>query len=74
MLHLGGLTTLFEKFLLSSPNVTTCGNLTGQGLPRGDSLHIFRSAITGDIPWPGIIFGLTPMAILAWCTDQVGRN
>ncbi|KAL6097042.1 slc5a1 [Pungitius sinensis] len=39
--------------------------------PREDSFHIFRNAITGDMPWPGVIFGLTILAIWYWCTDQV---
>ncbi|KAL8612777.1 hypothetical protein ACOMHN_033447 [Nucella lapillus] len=71
MLKVGGVNGLFEKYLHAAPNVTQCGNVTGAGVPRDDSLHIFRDPVTGDIPWPGAIFGLTPMAILAWCTDQV---
>ncbi|KAL6097040.1 slc5a1 [Pungitius sinensis] len=39
--------------------------------PREDSFHIFRNAITGDLPWPGLIFGLTIQATWYWCTDQV---
>ncbi|KAK7094375.1 sodium/mannose cotransporter SLC5A10-like [Littorina saxatilis] len=71
MIKVGGVNALFEKYLQAAPNVTQCGNETGMGIPREDSLHIFRDPVTGDIPWPGAIFGLTPMAILAWCTDQV---
>ena len=71
MIRVGGVNELFEKYMHAVPNVTQCGNVTGMGIPREDSLHIFRDPVTGDIPWPGAIFGLTPMAILAWCTDQV---
>ncbi|KAE8285141.1 Sodium/glucose cotransporter 1 [Larimichthys crocea] len=39
--------------------------------PRADSFHIFRDAITGDLPWPGLVFGLTIQATWYWCTDQV---
>ncbi|KAM9338759.1 sodium/glucose cotransporter 1 [Symphorus nematophorus] len=39
--------------------------------PRADSFHIFRNAITGDLPWPGLVFGLTIQATWYWCTDQV---
>lgn len=39
--------------------------------PRADSFHIFRDATTGDLPWPGLIFGLTIQAGWYWCTDQV---
>ncbi|KAM5312376.1 solute carrier family 5 member 4 isoform 2-T2 [Glossophaga mutica] len=28
-------------------------------------------AVTGDIPWPGMIFGMTVVAVWYWCTDQV---
>ncbi|ESP05037.1 hypothetical protein LOTGIDRAFT_185010 [Lottia gigantea] len=69
-IKVGGMEALFEKYMNSAPNVTTCRNVT-MGYPREDALHIFRDPITGDIPWTGAIFGLTPMAILAWCTDQV---
>lgn len=39
--------------------------------PRADSFHLFRDAITGDLPWPGLVFGLTIQAVWYWCTDQV---
>lgn len=41
--------------------------------PRADSFHIFRDAITGDLPWPGLVFGLTIQATWYWCTDQVSQ-
>uniref|UniRef100_A0A8C5WB09 Sodium/mannose cotransporter SLC5A10 n=1 Tax=Leptobrachium leishanense TaxID=445787 RepID=A0A8C5WB09_9ANUR len=46
------------------PN-TTCH------LPRQDSMHLFRDPVTGDLPWPGMTFGLTILASWYWCTDQV---
>ncbi|KAF4070121.1 hypothetical protein AMELA_G00298150, partial [Ameiurus melas] len=39
--------------------------------PRADSFHIFRDPLKGDMPWPGLIFGLTIQAAWYWCTDQV---
>ncbi|XP_054896237.1 sodium/glucose cotransporter 1-like [Poeciliopsis prolifica] len=39
--------------------------------PRSDAFHIFRDPITGDLPWPGLVFGLTIQATWYWCTDQV---
>lgn len=39
--------------------------------PRQDSFHLFRDPISGDMPWPGLIFGLTILALWYWCTDQV---
>ncbi|XP_067270239.1 sodium/glucose cotransporter 4 [Pseudorasbora parva] len=49
---------------ITVPN-TTCH------LPRSDAFHIFRDPVTGDLPWPGLIFGLTVLATWVWCTDQV---
>ncbi|XP_023580046.1 sodium/glucose cotransporter 4 isoform X2 [Octodon degus] len=46
------------------PN-TTCH------LPRPDAFHLLRDPVSGDIPWPGLIFGLTVLATWCWCTDQV---
>ena len=40
------------------------------GWPRDDAFHIFR-APDADYPWPGMIGGLTILALNAWCTDQV---
>lgn len=42
--------------------------------PRADSFHIFRDPITGDLPWPGLVFGLTIQATWYWCTDQVSQG
>ncbi|XP_028315080.1 sodium/glucose cotransporter 5 [Gouania willdenowi] len=40
-------------------------------LPREDAMHLFRDAVTGDLPWPGMTLGLTILATWYWCTDQV---
>lgn len=42
--------------------------------PRQDSFHLFRDPISGDMPWPGLIFGLTILALWYWCTDQVTQR
>ncbi|XP_051951080.1 sodium/glucose cotransporter 4 [Xyrauchen texanus] len=61
-----GLLVQYEKAVpaLTVPN-TTCH------LPRADAFHIFRDPVTADIPWPGLIFGLTVLSTWVWCTDQV---
>uniref|UniRef100_A0A8V1A3S4 Solute carrier family 5 member 9 n=1 Tax=Gallus gallus TaxID=9031 RepID=A0A8V1A3S4_CHICK len=60
---------LKEKYNTAIPKVivpnTTCH------LPREDAFHLFRDPVTGDIPWPGLIFGLSVLALWCWCTDQV---
>ncbi|XP_076132463.1 sodium/glucose cotransporter 4 [Alosa pseudoharengus] len=61
-----GLLDQYEKAVPSIivPN-TTCH------LPRPDAFHVFRDPVTGDLPWPGLLFGLTVLATWVWCTDQV---
>ncbi|XP_063283852.1 sodium/glucose cotransporter 4 [Pelobates fuscus] len=60
---------LEKKYMEAIPKIivpnTTCH------LPRADSYHMFRDPITGDLPWPGLMFGLTIIATWVWCTDQV---
>lgn len=53
----------------SVPSVTVAN--TTCHLPRGDAFHMFRDPVSGDLPWPGLVFGLTVLATWVWCTDQV---
>lgn len=55
---------------MSSVPSVTVPNTTCH-LPRDDSFHMFRDARSGDLPWPGLVFGLTVLATWVWCTDQV---
>ena len=62
-----------EQYLVSasnnsylSPQNISCG------FPSEESFHIFRSASDDSYPWTGMVFGVTILAINAWCTDQVG--
>ena len=51
--------------------------LTGNwscAFPREDSLHLWRDARAGDLPWPGMIFGLTAISMFVCCNDQVSFN
>ncbi|XP_006503064.1 sodium/glucose cotransporter 4 isoform X2 [Mus musculus] len=61
-----GLQQLYRQAI---PN-TTVPNTTCH-LPRPDAFHMLRDPVNGDIPWPGLIFGLTVLATWCWCTDQV---
>ncbi|NXL85698.1 SC5A9 protein, partial [Alectura lathami] len=60
---------LKEQYSTAIPKIivpnTTCH------LPRADAFHLLRDPVTGDIPWPGLIFGLSVLALWCWCTDQV---
>ncbi|XP_041492299.1 sodium/glucose cotransporter 1-like isoform X2 [Microtus oregoni] len=72
--EVGGYDAFVEKYMNAIPTVVSEGNLTIKEecyTPRADSFHIFRDPITGDIPWPGLIFGLAILTLWYWCTDQV---
>ncbi|XP_027694060.1 sodium/glucose cotransporter 4 isoform X2 [Vombatus ursinus] len=60
---------LQEKYNAAIANITVPN--TTCHLPRSDAFHLLRDPVTGDIPWPGLIFGLTVLATWCWCTDQV---
>ncbi|XP_052600614.1 solute carrier family 5 member 4-like [Peromyscus californicus insignis] len=72
--EVGGYESFTEKYMNAIPSVVEGDNLTISPkcyTPQPDSFHIFRDPITGDIPWPGLIFGMTILAIWYWCADQV---
>ncbi|NWH74689.1 SC5AA protein, partial [Piaya cayana] len=67
--EIGGYPNLEEAYLKAVPSKivpnTTCH------LPRADAMHLFRDPVSGDLPWTGMIFGLSILATWYWCTDQV---
>ncbi|KAL7846894.1 hypothetical protein SRHO_G00218740 [Serrasalmus rhombeus] len=68
--EVGGYDNFQDLYMNATPTVV--GNVSAECYtPRPDSFHIFRDPITGDLPWPGLIFGLTIQAAWYWCTDQV---
>ncbi|XP_043734230.1 sodium/glucose cotransporter 4 isoform X3 [Cervus elaphus] len=60
---------LEERYRQAIPNVTVPN--TTCHLPRPDAFHMLRDPVSGDLPWPGLMFGLTVLATWCWCTDQV---
>ncbi|KAM3873800.1 sodium/glucose cotransporter 1 [Diretmus argenteus] len=68
--EVGGYDSFQQKYMEAVP-VVTGGIKESCYQPRADSFHLFRDAVTGDIPWPGLVFGLTILATWYWCTDQV---
>ncbi|XP_010621779.1 sodium/myo-inositol cotransporter 2 isoform X1 [Fukomys damarensis] len=65
----GGMEGLKEKYFLAlASNRSANGSC---GLPREDAFHIFRDPVTSDLPWPGILFGMSVPSLWYWCTDQV---
>ncbi|XP_074015912.1 sodium/glucose cotransporter 1 isoform X2 [Numenius arquata] len=72
--EVGGYDAFMEKYMNAIPSNISYGNTTISPecyTPREDSFHIFRDAVTGDLPWPGLVFGLSIIALWYWCTDQV---
>uniref|UniRef100_A0A673WM86 Sodium/glucose cotransporter 1 n=1 Tax=Salmo trutta TaxID=8032 RepID=A0A673WM86_SALTR len=68
---LGGYENFQERYMMAMPTLTGVNISKRCYTPRPDSFHIFRDAVTGDLPWPGLVFGLTIQATWYWCTDQV---
>ncbi|XP_047228066.1 sodium/glucose cotransporter 1-like [Girardinichthys multiradiatus] len=68
--EVGGYENFHDRYMTAIPSIT--GNISEKCYqPRSDSFHIFRDPINGDLPWPGLVFGLTIQATWYWCTDQV---
>ncbi|XP_027132401.1 sodium/glucose cotransporter 4 isoform X3 [Larimichthys crocea] len=60
---------LLDHYMSAVPSVTVAN--TTCHLPRSDAFRLFRDPVSGDLPWPGLVFGLTVLATWCWCTDQV---
>uniref|UniRef100_A0A6Q2Y562 Sodium/glucose cotransporter 1 n=1 Tax=Esox lucius TaxID=8010 RepID=A0A6Q2Y562_ESOLU len=69
--EVGGYDSFVNRYMEAIPIVTNTNISKSCYTPRPDSFHIFRNAVTGDLPWPGLVFGLTVQATWYWCTDQV---
>ncbi|XP_075421791.1 sodium/myo-inositol cotransporter 2 [Ascaphus truei] len=68
-IEVGGYDALEEQYFNAIPKSHT-GN-SSCGMPREDAFHIFRDPVTSDLPWPGILVGMTITSLWYWCTDQV---
>ncbi|KAF2361704.1 Sodium/solute symporter [Trinorchestia longiramus] len=70
----GGYQQLVDKFPYATATVRA-KDLAGEecGAPPSDYMHLLRSPEPGvsDLPWTGMVFGLTINSIWYWCTDQV---
>ncbi|XP_038616564.1 sodium/glucose cotransporter 4 isoform X2 [Tachyglossus aculeatus] len=67
--EVGGYPGLQDRYRMAVPNVTVPN--TSCHVPRPDAFHMLRDPLHADIPWPGLIFGLSVLATWCWCTDQV---
>ncbi|XP_019565915.2 sodium/glucose cotransporter 1 isoform X3 [Rhinolophus sinicus] len=72
--EVGGYRELLNNYLNAKPSIIREGNWTAKPecyLPRLDSFHIFRNPITADLPWPGIVFGVSIVSLYYWCSNQI---
>ncbi|KAG5272452.1 hypothetical protein AALO_G00165720 [Alosa alosa] len=67
----GGYDKFQTSYMAAIPSIVSPNISEACYTPRPDSFHLFRDAVTGDLPWPGLIFGLSIQAGWYWCTDQV---
>ncbi|XP_014853908.1 PREDICTED: sodium/myo-inositol cotransporter 2-like [Poecilia mexicana] len=67
--EVGGWNALMEGYFAAIPSVrvpnSTCG------VPRDDAFHVFRDPVLSDLPWPGVIIGMSVPSMWYWCSDQV---
>uniref|UniRef100_UPI003AACF605 sodium/myo-inositol cotransporter 2 isoform X1 n=1 Tax=Centroberyx gerrardi TaxID=166262 RepID=UPI003AACF605 len=67
--EVGGWNALLEGYATAIPSVrvpnSTCG------IPRDDAFHLFRDPVNSDLPWPGVIIGMSIPSMWYWCSDQV---
>uniref|UniRef100_A0A8D2PBF7 Sodium/myo-inositol cotransporter 2 n=1 Tax=Zosterops lateralis melanops TaxID=1220523 RepID=A0A8D2PBF7_ZOSLA len=68
-IEVGGLEGLQAKYFDAIPSIRK--ENTSCGLPRKDAFHIFRDPVNSDLPWPGVLVGMTIPSLWYWCTDQV---
>ncbi|XP_004856316.1 sodium/glucose cotransporter 2 [Heterocephalus glaber] len=75
--EVGGYSGLFDKYLGAVASLTVSedpavGNISRSCYrPRPDSYHLLRDPVTGDLPWPALLVGLTIVSGWYWCSDQV---
>ena len=74
--EVGGYNQLIHKFFQAYPSENyTAYDLDNKSCAQipDDSMHLFRSIKPGesDLPWTGVIFGVTISSIWYWCSDQV---
>ena len=76
---MGGFESMRHQFMQAAANYSyrDVWNIQQQNLWLPSRMILstyFRAADSSDYPWPGMVFGLTILALNAWCTDQVCPN
>ena len=67
--EVGGWNALMEGYANAIPSIRVLNSTCG--IPRDDAFHIFRDPVNSDLPWPGVIIGMSIPSMWYWCSDQV---
>ncbi|KAL3866751.1 hypothetical protein ACJMK2_044027 [Sinanodonta woodiana] len=67
--RVGGMSKLYTDFPKAIPSNLLNGS--DCGIPTDEAFHLLRSADSGDLPWPGNVFGITILSAWYFCSDQV---
>ncbi|XP_072171000.1 sodium/glucose cotransporter 4-like [Diadema setosum] len=71
IIEVGGFEGLRLAYMTAIPESTQLNPNTTCGIPSETAWHIFRPADDGDLPWPGVVFGIFLLSIHYFCTNQV---
>lgn len=75
--EVGGYSALIEGYRSALPSISSSPDLQHLNIsahcytPREDAFHLLRDPVSGDLPWPGVLFGIAIVGGWYWCTDQV---
>ncbi|KAJ8280248.1 hypothetical protein GJAV_G00052290 [Gymnothorax javanicus] len=75
--EVGGYSALLEKYPIALPTARVSQDPQRYNIsshcytPRPDAFQLLRDPAHGDLPWPGVIFGIAILGSWYWCTDQV---
>ncbi|XP_035009438.1 LOW QUALITY PROTEIN: sodium/glucose cotransporter 2 [Hippoglossus stenolepis] len=75
--EVGGYSSLLAKYSSAMPSNFSsmdpqCYNISSLCYtPRQDAFNLLRDPTKGDLPWPGVLFGIAIVGGWYWCTDQV---
>nr|CAH0112056.1 unnamed protein product [Daphnia galeata] len=72
--EVGGYNELIHKFFKAYPNENqTAYDLNNRSCANipADAMHLFKNIKSPELPWTGVVFGVTISSIWYWCSDQV---
>ncbi len=75
--EVGGYSALLASYSSAKPHLFTSMDPQRYNIspvcytPRQDAFSLLRDPTSGDLPWPGVVFGIAIVGAWYWCTDQV---